>query len=83
MWAYLFIAGRLGIGPEGLEGELLVVIAALAPAGHLSALPGKGGGWQSGRLAGIASRLADRQQTLDTGTDASPRRPLPPTGRRR
>ena len=45
---------------------LLVVIALAAPAGHLSALPGGAGGWQSGRLACIASRLADRPQTLDT-----------------
>src|SRR5436309_8244010 len=83
MWAYLFIASGLGLGPEGVEGELLVVIAALAPGGHLNALPGGDGGGQSGRRACIASRLADRPQTLKTRADASPASPFPPPGRQR
>ena len=57
MWAYLFIASWLGLCPEGVERELLLVVIALAaPSGHLIALPGGAGGWQSGRLACIASR---------------------------
>ena len=38
MWAYLFIASRLGLGPQGVEAELPVVIAAALGRGHLSGL---------------------------------------------
>jgi hypothetical protein len=79
----LFIASGLRRRPQGVEGELLVVIAALAPGGHLSTLPGGDGGWQSGRLECIASRLADRPQTLNAGADASPGRPFPSPGGQR
>ena len=38
MLPYLFIARGFGLAPEGIEGELLVVIAAAAGRGHLNGL---------------------------------------------
>jgi len=60
MWAYLFIAGGLGVAPEGVKRELvLVVISRLASSRHLTAPLVGAVGLQDGRLDRISSLVDD------------------------
>jgi hypothetical protein len=56
MLPYLFIARRLGLAPEGIEGELVVIVIAAATWRHLI-LSARRGSLAVAQLAQNGSRL--------------------------